>query len=331
VNERRQLAYENDTPWFPADFPATKAGQQWEYDESNRRKADWARKPKSRKTAYESVYLGNGKKGEIGVGWECDWQHLVQDVQSDTGEELIIAEVTEEVRPTTDDEAANDTVMEAASKPPAKAVQEATDANIAQSSLAVQLNQPLHLIPSSTASRTLIHGAKIELPENALATIKITMLTRGRPSDCARVYRLPTNDPELHKKWLAQQPSPQTARTNNKRAKVPLKPDVAASAMVQRSWLAAVVLTKPAEPGHKDYPIVPGEEDLIGFVTTGNFSLKEGKGVGIGSVLLGRILPDEGSWEAGAQGKQVLKREHFLCIVRDAGESHGRLAAWSLV
>lgn len=355
VNEKRQLAYENDTPWFPADFPATKAGQQWEYDESNRRKADWVRKPKSRKTAYESVYLGNGKKGEMGVGWECDWQCLVQGVQSGAEEELIIAEAVEKGRPATNGEAANDTVMEDAAKDDGfiKEVQESTDgtamedaakpdepmtevqasivARVAQSHPVVRLNKPLHFMPASTASQILVHGAKNELQENALATIKITMLTRGRPSDCARVYRLPTDDPKLRQKWLAQQPSPQSARSNSKRAKFPPKPDVDASAMVQRSWLAAAILTKPAEPGHKDYPTVPGEEDLIGFVTTGNFSLKEGKGVGIGSVLVERILPGEASWEGGGQGKQVLKREHCLCIVRDSGESHGRLAAWSFV
>lgn len=112
---------------------------------------------------------------------------------------------------------------------------------------------------------------------------------------------------------------------------MPPKPDIRAPAAVQRSWLAAVILTEPPEPGHKDYPVVPDEADLIGFVTTGNFSLKEGKGVGIGSLLMERITPLEDDREIDLKGKQVLKREHFFCIVRDAGQSHGRLAEWEFV
>jgi ribonuclease P/MRP protein subunit POP1 len=72
--------------------------------------------------------------------------------------------------------------------------------------------------------------------------------------------------------------------------------------------------------GH--HPLCPDEEDLLGFVTTGAFSLSEGKGTAIGSISAERAL--EAMREAGA-------REGKLCIVRNAGESVGWLARWELV
>jgi ribonuclease P/MRP protein subunit POP1 len=293
VNEHRQIAYENGIPWFPADFPATLAGQQWELEDSARRKAEWDRKPKSRRKEFESVPLGDNRKGEIGLGWSCDWPRLISDPLS-----------VEE-----------DTVMK----------------DMAQLPKGARADQSLHQIPLSMARRTAIHGAGVDLPNNALATVKVSMLGQGRPDTCARIYRLPTNKIELREKWLAQQPTANSARGNSKTARFPPKPGRDASAAMHRSWLAAAILAPPPEPGSKDYPVVPDEVDLIGFVTTGNFSLKEGKGMGIGSLIVNRILPQAEDWTVDRTGKQTLRHERYLCIVRDAGQSHGRLARWEFV
>jgi len=74
-----------------------------------------------------------------------------------------------------------------------------------------------------------------------------------------------------------------------------------------------------------DYPIAPGEEDLIGFVTTGEFNLAEGKGVAVGSVVVTKVL------ESLKRDKQAGCKEGRLCIVRNAGERMGRLARWEPV
>lgn len=62
---------------------------------------------------------------------------------------------------------------------------------------------------------------------------------------------------------------------------------------------------------------MPGEEDLIGFVTTGNFNLGEGRGTGIGCIALARVVGGTG-------------REARLCVVREAGVAVGRLARWEV-
>ena len=68
-------------------------------------------------------------------------------------------------------------------------------------------------------------------------------------------------------------------------------------------------------------PSCPPVEDLIGFVTTGNFNLAEGKGTGIGNLLVAKVIDDvRADGDVGT-----------LCVVRNAGESVGRLARWEVV
>jgi ribonuclease P/MRP protein subunit POP1 len=109
------------------------------------------------------------------------------------------------------------------------------------------------------------------------------------------------------------------------------KPSNDAHAAIQRSWLATAILTQPPEPGQGDYPRVPDQQDLIGYITTGNFSLKEGRGVGIGSVLVSRVLADNEDCDIDLEVLRLLKATHRLCIVRNPGQVHGRLAFWELL
>jgi ribonuclease P/MRP protein subunit POP1 len=75
----------------------------------------------------------------------------------------------------------------------------------------------------------------------------------------------------------------------------------------------------PEDPGSEHLEIPP-EDDLIGFVTAGNFNLSEGKGTGVGSILLSKVLLPN-----------VKPSERRMCIVRTAGEKVGRLGVWELV
>jgi ribonuclease P/MRP protein subunit POP1 len=98
---------------------------------------------------------------------------------------------------------------------------------------------------------------------------------------------------------------------------------------LQRRALAANLL-KPAQhektspqPGSKNYPAVPGKDDLVGFVTSGNFNLGEGKGTGVANLFVRKVL--------GEDVEKYVEKERFLCIVREAGQGLGRLAKWEVV
>lgn len=91
---------------------------------------------------------------------------------------------------------------------------------------------------------------------------------------------------------------------------------------IRSQQLAARLLTPgPAtnglpKPGEKEYPPVPDEVDLIGFVTTGNYNLGDGRCECIGNVAVAKTR---------GEGEDK-DRASILCIVREAGERLGRLA-----
>lgn len=350
LREQRQLTFEAGTPWFPADFPGTQAGDDWEVKESVRRKAEWERRPKGKRTNFESVNL-NGTVGEIGRGWACDWQVL-------TGPEPN--------GPRTDSAAQADN---------AEHKKSSTDGTI---SMAIEHNF-IHLLKSLALPffrppyRTLdAHLTK------SLVTVRVTLLTRGVPDPCARIYRLPTNSPDLRERWLALSSTSSKSNTGSKKHTGPARTSIKNQESKDQSnaRIARELLLGP-EQRADSHPSVPDKSDLIGFVTTGEFSLAEGKGIGIGSLLLSRVLPSsvtdaqsldpsgksgddssgprgtemdlemEDALEAtpgskervdGKQNKAPMRhgsaradRERYLCIVRNAGETVGRLARWQLV
>ena len=151
-------------------------------------------------------------------------------------------------------------------------------------------------------------------PARTLLTVRLTLLARGVAHACARIYRLPSaaRHPERRRAWLAQQaPSHSTRRAP---APPTLPPDAPPHEL--RRHLARALLH--AAPAAREPPACPGEEDLLGFVTTGAFNLVAGRGTAVGSVVAARV-----AGEVGTEGA--------LCVVRNAGESVGRLARWVVV
>ncbi|KAI1664031.1 Ribonuclease P/MRP protein [Pyrenophora tritici-repentis] len=119
------------------------------------------------------------------------------------------------------------------------------------------------------------HGDASE-SSRSLFTVKLTMIQRGTPTDCARIYRLPT-DPELRSKWLSLMPQPGVKRTSSKKGHRTVdKPTPTQRQRLAQSLLEAPRLNEgPPKAGEENYPMVPDEVDLIGFVTTGNYNLGE--------------------------------------------------------
>jgi ribonuclease P/MRP protein subunit POP1 len=86
VDEFRQIAFEESRPWYPGDYPGTAAGWAWELQERARREKNWAKRPKGKRVAWESVDLLNDRKGELGRGWACDWERLLEGPPGGDGE-----------------------------------------------------------------------------------------------------------------------------------------------------------------------------------------------------------------------------------------------------
>lgn len=134
-------------------------------------------------------------------------------------------------------------------------------------------------------TRTSPMIATVDLTQ-ALIPIRLRFLQKGTVSFRARIYRLPTS-PEARQKWtnLLARDHPTTSKD--------------------------------------EYPSCPGEQDLLGYVTTGNMSLSEGRGRAVGALSWRRVEQEEERW---AEDKEFRR----WCIVRDVGMDVARLAKWEV-
>lgn len=354
LDELRQVTFEQGLPWFPGDFPGTDAGAEWELEMRQKRQIQWAKRPKSKRVTWESLDLGAGRKGEIGAGWACEFERLFALKETPEPEpipsegpsaemEKAVDDDTEGGAPMTDTQAAEDIskklFKEAALHP---------------------LTLTHHLSKAAFNSMAACKATNTpSIPPNALVTIKILFPGRGVVEPCARIYRLPsrsstnnlpsstelevpaTHPPpqtkmpsNLRDQWVAKLPdsnSTKKSSTLNSNASSAVRFPVNADHDTQKLHLARSLLFDkvPFPPPSKkecvengEHPLVPSEEDLIGYVTKGEFSLAEGKGVAIGCISVERAL------EALRVGG---KKEGMVCVVRNAGETIGWVGRWEAV
>lgn len=297
LKEQQQLAFEAGEPWFPGDFPGTRAGWKWGLREREAAKKEWERRPKGRRVEFDSLDLRNGQKGEIGHGWACDWEKLVKSGNDPSTEDTT----TEKGKASESDDASTETRKDEAEP---------------------RLN--IHQLPYPQANLSINGKSSPEASETALATVKLTLHSRGHPIPRARIYRLPSNNPDLRQAWISLASKSPRSGAPGEAVSKPQRNMNADDANVSRQSLAASLLSRTESSSHQDHLPLPLEDDLIGFVTTGNFNLSEGKGTGIGSILVSKIRDT-------AKGPKRKRKERNMCIVRNAGETVGRLASWELV
>ncbi|KAK9249052.1 ribonucleases P/MRP protein subunit POP1-domain-containing protein [Lipomyces tetrasporus] len=263
LQQYHQILSERMLPYFPDDFPGTSAGQAEEKEKTTLHEKEWKNRPRSKKTIYDSVDLGNGeKKGEVGNPFSCDWQFLLHsDAKGlyDPSKEPLMhqADVTMPYSGST-----TENVPVESLKPSASTVSTAS--------------QPWMI---TNLSRLLSERNKLRkelVLSTALFTAQVIMIGRGVPCPRARVYGIPVKE---RSKWM---------RLKQNRKIV---------------------------PESSEYPVCPKRGFLIGFVTTGGFNLKEGKGSGMASLSWAKVEQNGGF-------------NYRYCIVRDVGERIGRLALY---
>ncbi|KAE8374788.1 ribonucleases P/MRP protein subunit POP1-domain-containing protein [Aspergillus bertholletiae] len=287
LKEQQQLAFEAGEPWFPGDFPGTRAGWEWGLRDREQSKKEWERRPKGRRVEFDSIDLGTDQKGEIGRGWACDWERLVQG-----------AKAPGVSNPNQDDK-----------KPKARSE------NDTQGNGEDGLPFSIHHLQPAEANRA-IRDQSSSVGNSALATVRVSLFNRGTPTPRARIYRLPTTNQELRQKWLSFASAKPVGFKSTARGSSNTDSDP--QQRLAESLLSAQVDTH----GCQEHLPPPSEDDLIGFVTTGNFNLSKGKGTGVGSILISKVTP-------AALGK-CKARERTMCIIRGAGERVGRLGCWEV-
>ncbi|KAL7961791.1 ribonucleases P/MRP protein subunit POP1 domain-containing protein [Trichoderma compactum] len=340
LNETMQVAFERSLPWFPADFLGTDAGAEWELERRQRRRREWARRPKSKRVEWASLNLGAGRQGEIGDGHACDFEYLFGLVQQRKRQQ--------DKDPRASPDGTSGEAMD---------VDGEDSAPIEKKSDDMPYLKLLSSIPKASFNSLVSPSPTTQpLPPNAIACVRISLLSRGVVSPCARIYRLPSvpisippsSDAEvpasippeatclpsdLRSQWLSRIPSSSTSKSTSSSQPQPKRRTASrlGDMETRKRLLAQELLAAPPSldgtPGPNEvdigghHPLVPNAEDLIGFVTTGSFCLANGRGAAIGSIAVDRVLPDV----------RANAKEGRLCIVRNAGENVGWIARWEVV
>ncbi|KAL9107005.1 MAG: hypothetical protein Q9227_008041 [Pyrenula ochraceoflavens] len=387
LEQERQTALERGDAWFPGDFPGTEAGKSWARSEAIERQKMWERKPLGRRINFASMKLrkDNQQKGELGSPWDCDWTYLTS-----------LPSRRAARHPAGDSGSCGNNEKSSGLETSLPTL--STVSNTTQSTTTTHLVPPL---PLAKIQNTALGSSK-----PLLLTVKVTFVSRGTPTPCARIYSLPNevDSSDLRERWLALDSQQQkhsassTAKAlsqdklnwrgtvrahqvysnelddlekmsvhvgnppgdvfeefqrkpkSNKRRRAKNKEAEAKTANsdahnvpldhhsedgVSALSSTRTALTKSFFAGEAqeaaDYPPLPGENDLIGFVTSGAYNLSEGRGVAIGSLWVQKLLA---IWE---DDKTVLpkskhaERERHMVIVRNVGEVTGRLAVWEQI
>ncbi|PLB49201.1 POPLD-domain-containing protein [Aspergillus steynii IBT 23096] len=300
LKEQQQLAFEAGEAWFPGDFPGTRAGWEWNLREQAKAKEEWERRPKGRRIEFDSIDLGNGQKGEIGRGWACDWEKLVDTLPKDVKGKPAKSKAKSDA-----DSDANTTAVEAPETPP----------------LGIRHLHP----PAAARAVKTLQPTLSSSPD--LVTVRVSVHDRGTPTPRARIYRLPTTNPELRQKWLSLASNKQSTSAKTAGS---LTQKGSASRDEAQAYLAASLISPSADTeAQQTHLPLPSEGDLIGFVTTGNYNLSEGKGTGIGSILVSKVAGQ--NQNRNPSQKKGKAREQNMCIIRAAGELVGRLGYWEVV
>ncbi|KAF4549907.1 Ribonucleases P/MRP protein subunit POP1-like protein [Elsinoe fawcettii] len=320
LREQRQIAFERCEPWYPGDFLGTSAGDAWEEKEGKERKVAWERRPRARRINFDDLDLGNGEKGERGPGWGMDWSLVLSGLERQTSEISGAVDKGKQPERAPDHSRPRPWHCSAAL---ARSLLNGSPTNI----VAVEAN------PDGDQPQTDMINTNAEANiSTALTTVRISYIGRGTPKPAARIYRLPS-DAALRDKWLKVLHD--LTKKKVKTFKPPpnrllTRPDADAHSVADITKLARDLLGLDESEG-KDYPAAPKEQDLVGFVSSGGFNLREGKGTAIGSVGLERVREYRRAvhdYEGSEKQKEAWTN---VCIVRNAGETVGRLGRWEIV
>ncbi|CAK7565418.1 MAG: Ribonucleases P/MRP protein subunit pop1 [Sporothrix epigloea] len=365
VEEEQHMALERGRPWFPADFPGTPTGWDWELQSRRRQEKKWNEKPTAKRTQWKAVDLGGkGPKGELGSGFACDWEYLfgvdaVSATLAADASPAIVGEIVR-VKATTDD-AAMDMCEDGkapALDPPQLREDVQFEALRPQSAAMPDIVRRLqHTAWADVCAAVRTAQRKDPIVWRSpyqLMTISVQLLWGGVPDARARVYRLPS-DRQARQKWLdlaETKPRLSERGLNSLRPPPPRRMPADADIATRKKLLAQSLLTthlpypRPAAMSGADaatdsdsdtlHPPIPGPDDLMGFVTSGAHRMLTGKGFGIGHVgaqkLVESIVAADQHFgkecERGGERARI-SREGRFCIVRNAGEPVGHLARWT--
>ncbi|KAF8158346.1 ribonucleases P/MRP protein subunit POP1-domain-containing protein [Crassisporium funariophilum] len=252
--ECQTQAYEAGAVYFPRDYPFTAAYDTHARDKESSDKRDWDRKPPAKRVNY--VKLGTRSP------WRADWEvvlGIAKDIrQRDEGDSPAFVTTQRDV----------EAGFEQSAHDVRPWLLRGSEVPRILASVSSVFNHGATLLSEIDRLRTkrgqdaLGSGIKAaNLMKGALINVKVTMCSRGAPQDLAIIHSL---SDDASRKW-------ERALQRRKLGEIALDHDDTSEE------------TELAET-------VPPSDSIIGYVTTGHFSLARGAGFGIGAIPVTHLL-----------------------------------------
>ncbi|KAH9971933.1 ribonucleases P/MRP protein subunit POP1-domain-containing protein [Lactifluus volemus] len=276
--ERAHQAFEAGAAYFPRDFPTCKAYEEFAVARAADDKERWMKKPPAKRVSWEKLSTLNPWKSAWRVALGLDPASRT-DTGTDYGSDADMVPTQREEETQPEPESSSVVRPWLLHGPGTRAIVE----NIARllgpaSGLLSEINalrrkRELPPLDATTDANALLQGA--------LVHVRVTPCGRGVADDMAFIYALEDQEARA---W--------------------------ANAHAQQGLGGYEVGEEPPDATELS-KVVPSENAVIGFVTSGNYSLSRGKGYAIGAISLVRFL------EIREQAHRLRQGNDWLVKVRN--------------
>lgn len=278
--ERQTQAFEGGCANFPRDYPCTDAYNEHADVREEMEESAWERKPPAKRVNYEKL--------DTRSPWRADWEVVLGLEDPPSPETDFISAQRETPVPPTEQAAEKKVrpwLLRGAGVP--AMLQNLSSMFNPGAGLLDFINQARvkrGLDPLKTGTRT------DELWQSALITVRVILCGRGNPEDLAMIYAL--DDAEA-KKWHDAEARRQQGATS---------------------------LLDEGEDDTQSSTSLPAPKSIIGYVTTGHYSLARGTGHAVGAIPVRQLF------ELWQQAERLHTGSSWLVKIRDRGDNICRVA-----
>ncbi|KIY71524.1 POP1-domain-containing protein [Cylindrobasidium torrendii FP15055 ss-10] len=284
-------SFEAGVPFFPKDFPTTELYDSEMKLQAQEEEETWNRKPPAKRPNYTKLLTRSP--------WRPDWDAVLGKTKPDAG--LLTTQ-----RGEGEDDDMDGVQSYGSDLPPWLVSGPKTHEMLAKligtgDAAPSILFSEVNALRAARGIAPLTNVASEGLMQSALLPVRLDMAKRGSPQDNAMIHVMP--DEEIMK-WEKEK----------------------AKSVAEKSWDEA-----DTEGEGTAKIVIPDPSTVIGFVTTGHFSLARGEFQALGCIPLSRYL------ELQQQRKRICSRVHnngdssIWVQLRNADEGHCRVAKMDLV
>lgn len=268
--ERQTQAYEAGTLYFPRDYPFTAAYTTYSMDREKQERESWERKPPAKRVNYD-------KLGTISP-WKADWATLLglQRDSQERGEEEGLVTTQRDMQVADKDDVQKNVKPWLLRGSEAQKILDGASKVFNPGAFLLSEMGRLRLKRSQEPFSVDLKAA--DLLQGALVNVKLVMCSRGAPEDLSIIYSVGDEEARRWEKLLQKS----TTSAMDPEEEMPEELEVRLGNFFSE-FDFIVGVSQLAE-------IVPLEESVLGYVTTGHFSLSRGQGFAIGAVPVTRFF-----------------------------------------